>query len=87
MSYQIVYLPECWEDVKDIPRDDLRRIKNAIEKRLVLAPDKLGRPLRGDLKGRWRMRMGDYRIVYTISAKKVVVLLIGNRRDIYKDFT
>ncbi len=83
MAYEIVYLPECWEDVKTIPRDDLKRLKNAIEKRLVLAPDKLGRPLRGDLKGRWRMRLGDYRVIYSITPSKVHILLIGNRRDIY----
>lgn len=83
MPYEICYLPDCWEDVESIPRDDLKRIKNAVEKRLVLAPDKLGRPLRGDLKGRWRMRMGDYRIIYSIGTNKVLILLIGNRRDIY----
>ncbi|MBL0057652.1 MAG: type II toxin-antitoxin system RelE/ParE family toxin [Elusimicrobia bacterium] len=83
MPYEIAYLPECWEDVESISRDDLRRIKNAIEKRLALAPDKLGRPLRGDLKGRWRMRIGDYRIIYSINANRVLILLVGNRRDIY----
>jgi mRNA interferase RelE/StbE len=83
MPYEIGYLPECWDDVESISRDDLKRIKNAIEKRLALAPDKLGRPLRGDLKGRWRMRIGDYRIIYSIHVNKVLILLIGNRRDIY----
>jgi mRNA interferase RelE/StbE len=83
MAYSLEYLPECWEDVEGIPRDELKRIKNAIEKRLALAPDKLGRPLRGDLKGRWRMRVGDYRVIYTIAGKNVLILLIGNRRDIY----
>jgi mRNA interferase RelE/StbE len=39
--------------------------------------------LRGDLKGRWRMRIGDYRIIYSIHVNKVLILLIGNRRDIY----
>lgn len=36
--------------------------------------------------GLWRIRQGDYRIVYSIddSQKMVIVLRIGHRRDIYK---
>jgi mRNA interferase RelE/StbE len=83
MAYAIEYLPKCWEDVANIPRNDLKRIRRAIENRLALAPDRLGRPLRGDLKGRWRIRVGDYRVIYTLTGDKVLILMIGNRRDVY----
>ena len=36
----------------------------------------------------WKLRIGDYRAIYEIqeSEKKVVVLFIGHRKDIYDNF-
>ncbi|WP_196440304.1 type II toxin-antitoxin system RelE/ParE family toxin [Planomonospora sp. ID67723] len=35
---------------------------------------------------RWRLRVGDYRVVYTIEDGQLIVwvLAVGNRRDIYR---
>lgn len=43
------------------------------------------KPLRG-LSDTFRLRVGDYRIVYTIQNEKLLVLVMsaGNRGDIYK---
>ena len=42
------------------------------------------------LKGhdRYRLRVGDYRIIYTIDAERNVIhlLAVGNRREIYRDY-
>jgi mRNA interferase RelE/StbE len=32
----------------------------------------------------WRVRIGDYRILYLIRPAEIVVLKIGNRKDIYR---
>ena len=42
--------------------------------------------MKGKLKGAWRIRVGDYRILYDIhdEEKKVVILEIGHRREIYR---
>jgi len=34
--------------------------------------------------GTYRFRIGDYRVVFDIDDKSIVVLRIGHRRDIYK---
>ncbi len=49
-------------------------------------PRRLGQPLTGDLKGLWRYRIGDYRIVASIEDNRCVVLVvaIGHRREIYR---
>jgi mRNA interferase RelE/StbE len=39
-------------------------------------------------KGIWRLKSGDYRIIYQIENDKLIVLIIriGNRKDIYRAF-
>ena len=85
MAFKLRYHP----DVKsiDIPLLDAKskaRIKRAIEERLATAPHQYGEPLRKTLKGFWKLRVGDYRVVYKIADQEVWVLGIINRRDVYK---
>ena len=49
-------------------------------------PREKGKALIGNLKDRWRYRVGDYRIICRIEDEKVIVLAleIGNRKEIYK---
>jgi len=49
-------------------------------------PRLLGEPLRHDLKGLWRYRVGKFRIVCRIQEETLVVLIvqIGHRSDVYK---
>src|SRR5687768_9633709 len=43
------------------------------------------KPLHGPLAGRWRYRVGDYRVIYKVDAANEVinVLEIAHRRDVY----
>ena len=75
-------------DVKsvDIPLFDARlrtRIKNAIETRLVTAPHLYGEPLRKTLRGYWKLRVGDYRVVFKIVEAEVWILGIIHRKKVY----
>ena len=60
-----------------------KRIRFAIENRLMVDPVKYGEPLRKTLKGYRRLRVGDYRIVYKIEPENVIILGICHRKDIY----
>ena len=84
MSFDLRYHPDV-RDV-DIPRlnETLRkRIKKAIEERLALSPHQYGEPLRKTLKGYWKLRVGDYRVVFKVSGNEVRILAIINRKDVY----
>lgn len=65
-----------------------RNLKGRILKLLDLLSKQpyLGKRLRGELQGSFRLRLGDYRIIYDISEsdKKVIVHAIGSRGDVYK---
>jgi mRNA interferase RelE/StbE len=40
-------------------------------------------PLIGQFKGTFKLRIGDWRVVYTIEGRTLVIQFIGHRRDIY----
>ena len=46
-------------------------------------PEAYGKPLTGQFKGYWRLRIGDYRVVYRIVKDEILVFVIkvGIRRD------
>lgn len=82
-----------WEDkaVKELKKLDARAQRNIVgylREKIATEDDprRLGDPLRKDLKGLWKYRIGDYRIICSIEEKSVVVLVVrvGHRRSVYK---
>jgi len=71
------------EDFKAIAHADRKVILKTIHKKLTIAPQEYGKPLLGELKGYWRLRVGDYRVIYKIKEDTVEILVIkvGIRRD------
>lgn len=41
-------------------------------------------PLHKDLKGLYKLRVGDYRVVYAVRGEALCIELVGHRRDIYR---
>lgn len=41
-------------------------------------------PLSGELKETYKLRVGEWRVVYTAEGKAVIIQFIGHRREIYK---
>ncbi len=80
--------------IKRSAERDLKRLPQSLFLRLndqILAlreePRPVGtRKLKGKLEG-WRVRVGDYRIVYQIddSAQVVTIIRVRHRRDVYSD--
>ena len=46
-------------------------------------PVRYGEPLRRSLRGYRKLRVGDYRIIYKIEEKNIIVFKIGHRREVY----
>jgi mRNA interferase RelE/StbE len=71
------------EDFKDIDRADQQKIIKSIRKKLTIDPDRYGSPLKGNLKGLWKLRVGQYRVIYKIKMDivSVYVIKVGFRRD------
>lgn len=85
MIYRIELSRSAHKALKDIPQADMKKIRNKIEKLkkepLPIGCEKLEG--NGDL---YRIRSGDYRVIYQIFNKRLLILIvkIGHRREIYR---
>ena len=87
MKYDVEYSKTAVDTIKKIDSSTSKIIRNWIEKNLINTenPRIKGKALTGDLKGLWRYRVGDYRILAEIQDTKIVILIldIGHRSKIY----
>jgi len=85
VSYRLVFDDQVAEDLADLPRAVRRRLVQKLE---ALAEDPrpaAAQALTGKLRGYWRLRVGDYRVSYSIDEKnrRVHVWNAGHRRRFY----
>lgn len=86
MPFTLRYHPAVRDDdLSLIDRKSKDRIRKAIEERLQTAPHDYGEPLRKSLRGYWKLRVGDYRIVFKIVKSEVWILGIRHRKSVYLD--
>ena len=85
MTYKVVYHHLVIRD--DIPKlssEWKEKVRRAIEGRLMTRPDFYGKPLRRSLKGYRKLRVGDWRVIFTIEKNTVRVLIIQHRSVVYE---
>lgn len=87
MKYDVEYSKTAMNTIKKMDSSASKLIRTWIEKNLMNTenPRIKGKVLTGDLKGLWRYRVGDYRILAEIQDAKIVILIldIGHRSKIY----
>lgn len=84
--YQLILSSSAKQELGQVDKRYHSAIAKAF-KRLQGNP-RVGKPLIGHLKGFWKLRFSRYRIIYRIEESTVTVLVvaIGHRRDVYRDF-
>ena len=83
--YTILLAPSAERDLAALDKPVLRRVAARIDA-LAENPRPSGvKKLQGDANT-WRLRAGDYRIIYTIEDNRLVILVvkIGHRREVYR---
>jgi mRNA interferase RelE/StbE len=87
--YAIKWTKKFGKQLDKLGNNAAKQILQYLHKKIdgIENPRSLGKPLKGNQKGKWRYRIGDYRIVCEIQEKKLVVLAleVGHRRSIYDD--
>ncbi|HDJ66112.1 MAG TPA: type II toxin-antitoxin system RelE/ParE family toxin [Nitrososphaeria archaeon] len=76
-KYRILVTRRFERDFRKLDREIKRRVDSII-RRLETNPF-LGKPLRGELKGKRSLRMGDYRLIYVIDEKNRIIILLTIR--------
>jgi mRNA interferase RelE/StbE len=82
MRYKIEFKPQAIKDGKKIPTNNLKRIFEKIES--------LQDNLSGDVKHlsnhepEYRLRIGNYRVLFEIDDDVLIIYRIRHRKDIYK---
>jgi mRNA interferase RelE/StbE len=77
VPYTLRYHPRVADhDLPKIPTETQRRIARLIEERLATTPERYGAPLKGSLRGYWKLRAGDYRVVFKVGGNDVWILAI-----------
>jgi len=87
MIFQIHYHEKVIKN--DIPKLSSvykKRMQSAIANKLTLRPDVYGMPMRWPLNKYRKLRVGDYRVVFALRNKKVLILKIQHRSLVYKSF-
>ena len=86
MTYVVLLHPKALKELKEIDESTRDRIKKAL-KELEGEPTAQGKQLKHSEY--WSLRVGDYRAVNEIwvEKKRVVVLFIGHRKNVYDDFS
>ena len=72
--------------------EDLEELDHQIAQRIVKRVSWLGQnfhrvvpePLSGEFKGTFKLRVGAWRVIYTIESDILVIRLIGHRGEIYR---
>lgn len=86
MAYQIEYAAAAVRTLRSLDRTLQRRILAKVETLQDNPRPALAVRLRGH--DAYRIRIGDYRVIYAIADERLVVLVveIGHRREVYRDW-
>ena len=84
MAYNVVYKKSVHRDLKKLSKAEVSRIIDQIEQELTKKPESYP-VLKGRFAGLRNYRIGEYMVIYALVGTDILVLRIGNRRDVYKD--
>lgn len=84
--FEIQYEPRVEKELAKLDRPIARRLLDAIDQLAETSGPNNSKPLKG-FTGIWRLRVGDYRVIYKIKDSELIILVvkIGHRREVYRD--
>lgn len=87
MKYQIQITDKILKKLEKLPKKDKQRIVEAIDSLVENPRPDACKKLKGNRTSlRYRVRAGNYRVVYSIQDEVLLVLVIevGHRKDVYR---
>lgn len=86
LEFELVFSPRALKDLKALDYYIQKRVKKAVSKLTYYPSDCEIIKLKGGKESELRLRVGNWRVVfeYHFSEKKVYVLMIKHRREVYR---
>jgi mRNA interferase RelE/StbE len=86
VTYRVIVAPPVRRQLDRLVESVAAAVFEFMSGPLAVHPYRVGKPLEGELAGRFGARRGEYRIVYTIEDEivTVTVLRVAYRRDAYR---
>ncbi|MBN1900625.1 type II toxin-antitoxin system RelE/ParE family toxin [Candidatus Sumerlaeota bacterium] len=84
--YNINFTPQGFKSLESLDREIAQRILDKLKWFIEHIDEIRGMPLSGEFTGLYKLRMGDWRIIYSIDHKERLITIhkTGHRKDIYK---
>ncbi|MCK4316341.1 MAG: type II toxin-antitoxin system RelE/ParE family toxin [Anaerolineae bacterium] len=84
--YEPAFHPDVAKDLKGLDRSIRQRVLDKIQWLLEHIEETQHKPLTAQWEGMYRVRVGDYRVIYEIDRKhrRIIIYAVGHRREIYK---
>ena len=82
MACKIEYKSSVSRDLRHLDKNIAERILKDTERTLA-SDSAVGTPLTGQFKGLFKLRIGDYRVIYSKTGDGVLILRIGPRNKVY----
>jgi mRNA interferase RelE/StbE len=85
-DYSITFARSARKELEKLPASAAQRIIERIEALMKVSRPSGAVKLQGN-KNLWRIRIGDYRVIFSIddSARVIDISVVRNRRDAYRD--
>ena len=87
-NYSVEYTKQALKSLEKLELNVREKIIEWIEENLQGCenPRLYGKALKGNLQGKWRYRVGDYRIIAEIEDDKILIVILDadHRRQIYR---
>lgn len=74
----------AFEDLQNLDKPIAQRILSKISWFTEHFDNITPEPLSGDFVGTYKLRVGDWRVVYTIESDVIVIQAVGHRKEIYR---
>ena len=81
MAYRIEYSPTAQEEFRGLPRADAEHILSKMARLEAELSGNIKRLQGADMA--YRLRIGDYRILFDVAGDRVIVCRVGSRKDVY----
>lgn len=84
--FKVEFLYKAEEDFKKLDSSVAQRILDKIKWLSKQLPYIIPRPLTGNFKNMYKLRVGDWRVIYNFDMLEKIIKIheIGHRKDIYK---